>query len=94
MSEFDAKALYDKLDELVEAIHASHVERAVMSDKLEQSCKAITDLHRAVMGPDGLATRLTRAEGKISVGQWVLVTFGTALIGCLVGAIWALAIRV
>ena len=94
MGDDDIRAIHAKLDAMSELMHGVQTDRAVADRELVRVCESISDLHTAVMGPDGLATRLTRAEGKISVGQWVLVTFGTALIGCLVGASWALAVRV
>ena len=94
MGDDDVRAIHAKLDAMSDVLNGVQTDRALVGQELAQACRSISDLHTAVMGPDGLATRLTRAEGKISVGQWVLVTLGTALIGCLVGAIWALAIRV
>ena len=94
MSEDEVKSLHDKIDALTVLLQESREQRAVMTTEMRQMCKCLSDLNEAVMGPEGIRARLTKVEGKVSVGQWLLMTLGTALIGCLVAGIWAIAVKV
>ncbi len=94
MSPDDLAKLHEKIDALTNAFHESAEQRAVLATEVESTCTALKELTIAVMGDTGIRARLTKAEGKIGVGQWLVLTFGGALITCLVGGIWAIAVRI
>ena len=94
MSRDDIEELHRKLDALYEALSKSAEQRATMATELNQMCDCLKTLNQAVMGDNGIRARLTRVEGKVGVGQWVLLTLGTSLIGCLVAGIWTIAVRI
>lgn len=90
----EIQEIHRKLDALVVALNASAEQRAAMTVELKQMCKCQEDLTNAVLGPEGIRARLTKVEGKVGVGQWLVMTVGGALIVCLVGGIWAIAVRI
>ena len=94
MSPDDVKALHEKIDALTDAFHASAEQRASLATEMKLMCLGLHDLNIAVMGDNGIRARLTKAEGKIGVGQWVLMTIGGAFLVLLVAGIWQIATRV
>ncbi len=94
MSPDDVKALHEKIDALTDAFHASAEQRAELATEMKMMCASLHALNDAVMGDNGIRARLTRAEGKISVGQWFLMTIGGAFLVLLVAGIWQIATKV
>src|SRR5574343_1264816 len=94
MSPDDVKALVEKIDALTEAFHASAEQRAALSTEMKLMCASLHELNIAVMGDNGIRARLTKAEGKINVVQWLVMTIGGAFLVLRVAGFWQIATRV
>jgi hypothetical protein len=86
--------IHRKLDLLANALNESKEQRAAMTVEMKQMCDCLKTLNDAVLSPDGIRARLTKVEGKVGVGQWLVMTAGSILMACLIGGIWAIAVRI
>lgn len=90
----ELRELHAKIDSLTAAFQNSAEQRATLSAEMKQVCSCLNSLNEAVMGENGIRARLTRAEGKIAVGQWLIVTIGGAFLTAITVGIWQIASRV
>ncbi len=86
MTDDEARELRDMVYQMHQALIGNGVEGCI--PRLE---RCMTEQTRLTKDHD---RRLTVMEGKVGVGQWVLMTVGGVFIACLCAGIWAIAAKV
>jgi hypothetical protein len=86
VTDAEVKELRDMVVQMHQALIGNGVEGCI--PRMERMMR---ELSKDVDDQDG---RLIVVEGKVKVGQWVLMTAGSILMACLIGGIWTIAVRI
>jgi hypothetical protein len=91
VSEGEIQELHRRLDDMTEAMHQMAKANVQLATQFAEACRRV-DRHEVLT--QAHQDEITTLKGQVSVGRWVLMTVGGALIVSLVGGIWAIAVRI